>query len=155
MLTSGVARRAFAAAWFAVAASIPIGFYFLVDPLSSGIAWKTMTICGPIGAAGIIGSLLGSGILSKTTSRPRAALRGFAIAALSYLLFFIIELTGFLLYNPDIASSEEIFRSVYLLALMFGIGLLMFGWLIALVGAGAGALLYQFRTTAVEETIHE
>jgi hypothetical protein len=155
MLTSEISRRAFAAAWFAVAASIPIGFYFLVDPLSSGTIYKIITIIGPILAAAIIGSWLGAAILDKTRSGVRAALRGLTIAALSYLFFFILEVISFVLYNPTLNTADDFFKLVYMLALMFGVGLLLFGWLIALVGAAAGALLYQLRITAVGETIHE
>lgn len=146
MLKSELARRLFAALWFAVAAAIPVGLSFLLTPMSSGTAYKIVTTAASIGAALICGLWLGAGILDekKTKSAIRAASRGLAIAALSYLLLFIVELFVAVLYNST-SDTDAIFRLIYMIAIMFLFGLLFFGWLIAAVGAAAGGLLYLFQ----------
>ena len=154
MLTSELSRRLFAGMWFAVAAAIPVGIYFLIfliSPFTSGTIYRVVTAVVPILSGGLIGLWLGAGILDdkKTKSALGAAGRGLAIAGLSYVLFFIIELIGAVVYNSDL-SSDAIFRLIYVIAIMFLIGLLIIGWLIAIAGAAAGGLLYLFRLKMME-----
>lgn len=154
MLTSELSRRLFAGLWFTVAAAIPVGSYFLISyfaSMTSGTIFKAATIVFPIFSGGIIGLWLGPGILDekKTKSTLQAAGRGVGIAALSYLLFFIIELSAALCYNSDL-KSDELFRLVGVIAVMFLIGLIILGWLIAIAGAAAGGLLYLFRIRMME-----
>ena len=155
MLTSELARRLFAGMWFAVAAAIPVGInflIFLIFPLTSGTIYRVFTTVVPILAAGIIGLWLGAGILDekKTKSALGAAGRGLAIGALSYLLFFFFELIAGVVYNSDL-NSEVIFRLIYVITIMSLIGLLILGWLIAIVGAAAGGLLYLFRLRMMKD----
>ncbi|HVE59773.1 MAG TPA: hypothetical protein VNB22_23375 [Pyrinomonadaceae bacterium] len=154
MLKSELARRSFAALWFAVAAAIPVGFYFLVflfTPFTSGIIYRVVTTVVPVFAAGIGGLWLGAGILDekKTKSPIGAAGRGLAIAAFAYLFLFIFELVFGVIYNND-QNSEELYRLIEVITTMFLYGLLLFGWLIAVVGAAAGGLLYLFRSETVK-----
>ncbi len=149
MLKSKLARSLFAALWFAVAAAIPVGFFFLVflvSPFTSGTLHRVITTVVPILAAGIGGLWLGAGILDekRTKSSIGAAGRGLAIAALSYLFLFVFELIFGTIYNNE-RNSEDTYRLVELITSMFLYGLLLFGWLIVLVGAAAGVLLYLFR----------
>ena len=154
MLKSELARRSFAALWFAVAAAIPVGFYFLVfwvSPSTSGTIHRVITTAVPILAAGIGGLWLGAGILDeeKTKSSIGAAGRGLAIAALSYLFFFIFELIFGVIYNNE-RNSEDTYKLIELIVSMFLYGLLVFGWLIAAVVAAAGALLYLFQLKTIK-----
>lgn len=155
-MKSELARRLFAGLWFAAAAAIPVGLSFLLTPMSSGTAYKIVTTAASIGSALIFGLWLGAGILDekKTKSAMRAGLRGLAIAALSYLLLFIIELYVAVLYNGT-SDSDAIFRLIYGIAIMFLFGLLFFGWLMAAVGAAAGWLLYLFQIKPDENGVNK
>lgn len=155
MLKSKLARRLFAGLWFAVAAAIPVALHFLIFlifPLSSGIIYQVVTSVVPILAASIGGLWLGAGILDekKTKSAIGAAGRGLAIAVLSYLFLYIFEIIFGVIYNYDL-NSEESFRLIEVITTMFLYGSLLFGWLIAIVGAAAGGLLYLFRSGKVSE----
>lgn len=152
MLTAKWFRHCFAGVWFAAAAAIPVGFYFLIDPLSSGRIYKVATIVGPIISAGIAGALIGARILDekKIRSAGRAVLCGLLTSGASYILFFVLEVWAAVLYNRD-AGGEGIFRLIYTIAIMFAIGFVVLGWLIALVGAAAGRLLYIFQNRSVED----
>lgn len=144
MLKSELARRLFAALWFAVAAVIPVGFYFLFFPLSGGRGYQAMTVVVPIFVAGISGFALGADILDDEETKTvfQAIWRGLAIGALSYLFLFTVVLVSLTAYNSD---SNDIFGLVILMAVVFLYGLFFVGWLIAIVGAAAGGLLYLFR----------
>ncbi|MEP6847741.1 MAG: hypothetical protein ABI999_02715, partial [Acidobacteriota bacterium] len=101
--------------------------------------------------AGVFGSWLGATILDekKTRSALWAAMRGLAVAALSYFFLFAVELFVAVLYNDNI-DSDGFFRLISVIALTFLIALLVFGWLIAVTGAAAGALLYLFQNKTTE-----
>ena len=149
MLSSKLARCLFAGRWFAVAAAIPVGFYiliFLMSPFTSGTIYRIFTTIVTILAAGVVGLWLGADILDekKTKSAWQAVGRGLAIAALSYLLFFIITLIAVMVYNSD-RDRDELYKGIEIIASMFLIGLGLLGWLIAIVGVAAGGLLYLFR----------
>lgn len=152
MLKSELARRSFAGLWFAAAAAIPIGLYFLILPLSSGTFYQVITTVVPILSAGVGGLWLGAGILDeKKTKSPLGAIgRGLAIAALSYLILFIVEIIAGVIYNRN-RDSHDIFRLIDVVTMMFLYGLLIIGWLVAAVGAAAGGLLYLFSSKKINE----
>jgi hypothetical protein len=144
MLTSELARRLFAGLWFAVAAIVPVVFYFLVYPLTGGQTFQIMTALAPIFIAGICGLALGADILdeNETKTALQAVGRGLAIGFLSYLILLITAFVSTAFY------SEDFFGLIIFFGIVFLYGLLFIGWLIAAVGAAAGGLLYLFRLKA-------
>ena len=155
-MRSTLMNRMLAGIWFAVAAAIPVGLSFLLTPLPSGRVYQIVTTAASIFAAGFVGLWLGADILDEKSikSAIRAAGRGVAIAALSYLLLIIIEIIALVAYNSS-SDADAIFKLIYMTAIIFLLGLLFFGWLIAAVGAAAGGLLYLFQIKTVESGINK
>lgn len=97
-------------------------------------------LLGPVVIAGGWGAALGAEVLDREKTRGvgRAAFLGTAVAGLSfvtYLLVLCFCLSGF---GLDPSGS---FIGLSILFLVYGT--LMFGWLVGLVGALAGAQLYK------------
>jgi len=148
---SELSRRLFAGAWFAVAAVIPVAYYFLLlrgdgGPQSgAGLpnfgGSLALTASVPILIAGVCGLLLGSTILdaAETKGAGRAIVMGLAIALLSYLLLFTVSAVLLSFNNDDIVGT------IVFLGVLFLYGLVFVGWLVAVVGAAAGGLLYLYR----------
>ncbi|HEX3102728.1 MAG TPA: hypothetical protein VHQ01_13080 [Pyrinomonadaceae bacterium] len=153
MWTSELSRRLFAALWFAVAGAIPVGLSFLIVPMSSGKMFQIVTTSASILSAACCGCWLGAGILDETKTRSalRAAGRGLAIAGLSYLLLVVTEIIVAVIYNRN--SGTDFIAMVYVIGIMFLLGLVFFGLLIAAVGAAAGGLLYLFQNKTVESSL--
>ena len=148
---SEFARRLFAGMWFAVAALIPVAYYFLLSRTDWGPQFgaaglpifggsSALTAGAPVLVAGICGLLLGSTILDaeETRSAGHAITRGLMIALLSYLLLFT-STAVVLAFN-----SDDVVGLVVFLVITFLYGLLIVGWLVAGVGAVAGWLLYRY-----------
>ena len=140
-----LARRSIAGIWFALAAVIPIAFYFLWIWEGN---WKQfdaiflfLFLGAPILIAGLCGFLLGSSILDpdETKTPGRAMVYGLMVALLSYLLLFI---TSALILG---LRSDDPTEFVMGWAVIFVFGFIYVGWLIAMVGAVGGALLYSYR----------
>jgi hypothetical protein len=142
--------------WFAVAALIPVAYYFLLSrtdgkqfgpglPIFGGSS--VLTAGAPVLIAGICGLLLGSTILDaeETRSAGHAVATGLMIALLSYLLLFTSSAV-ILAFN-----SDDLVGLVVFLVITFLYGLLIVGWLVAGVGAVAGWLLYRFRLAVNKE----
>jgi hypothetical protein len=148
---SEVARRLIAGMWFAIAAVIPVTYYFLLlrgdggPPSGAGLpifgGSLVLTAGVPILLAGICGLLLGSSILDAEEIRTAAQAigRGLMVALLSYLLLFTgaAVILGF--------NNADFIGTVALYVIVFLYGLLLVGWLVAGVGATAGLLLYLYR----------
>ena len=140
------ARRLLAGAWFALAAAVPVAYYFLLNPLNGkGLpilgGSLILTVVVPIFIAGVCGLALGADILNReeTTNAFRAAGRGLLVALLSYLVLFV----GATLVLAA-ADSADVIGLIAVSAFFFFYGLIFIGWLIALVGAAAGGFLYLF-----------
>jgi hypothetical protein len=143
--------------WFALAALIPVSYYFLFSrtdgkpqfgaglPIFGGSS--ALTVGAPVLIAGICGLLLGSTILDaeETRSAGHAIARGFMIALLSYLLSFTSSAV-ILAFN-----SDDLVGLVVFLVITFLYGLLIVGWPVAGVGAVAGWLLYRYRLAVNQE----
>ena len=143
---SEIARRSLAGMWFAFAGTIPAGYFLLAAPLSGGGlptfgGSVLLTAVVPIAVSGICGLALGSDILDPeiTESVFQAIGRGLFIAGLSYLLLF----TGSALVLAFL--TEDLIGLIFLEVFVFLYGLFFIGWLLALVGAAAGGLLYLYR----------
>lgn len=141
---SKLARRVFASVWFAFLAVIPVAFYFLVlwrktEQQDATFFW--VYIGAPILLAGICGGLLGASILdpAKVKTPGEAMLRGFMVSLLSYVLFSIPLFLGVVKVAKDTAQVLPGW------IMIFFTGLVVVGWLIALVGVAGGALLYFYR----------
>ena len=142
--------------WFAIAAVIPVAYYFLRYgeiggahfgaglPIFGGSSVLTAGV--PILIGGICGLLLGSGILDAEEIRTagQAIGQGLMVALLSYLLLFTGTAVILALNNDDLVGTVTLFIIVFLY------GLLHVGWLVAGVGALAGWLLYLYRLKSVE-----
>ena len=142
--------------WFALAAVIPVAYYFLLYREAGGAHFgaglpifggsSVLTAGVPILIGGICGLLLGSGILDAEEIRTasQAIGRGLMVALLSYLLLFTGTAVILALNNDDLVGTVTLFIIVFLY------GLLLVGWLVAGVGAVAGWLLYLYRLKSVE-----
>ena len=140
------ARRLLAGAWFALAAAVPVAYLFLNNPFGgerfSGFYNSMILTAGvPMFVAGVCGLGLGADILNreKTKNPLQAAGRGLLVSVLSYLVLFVGLAVVLLLESGD-------FIGLIVLGIFFFLyGLLYLGWLVALVGAAAGGLLYFYR----------
>lgn len=142
--------------WFAIAALIPVAYYFLLlredgrPPVGAGLpifgGSSVLTVSVPVLIAGICGVLLGATILDAEEIRTagQAIGRGLMVALLSYLLLFTGAAVVLAFKNADLAGA------VVLCVIVFLYGLLVAGWLVAGVGAVAGWLLYLYRLKSVE-----
>ena len=150
MVTSELSRRLFAGMWFAIAAVIPVVYYFLLfredgrPPGAGAILFAgsaVMTAGVPVVIAGICGLLLGATILDaeEVKTAGQAIVRGLMVALLSYLLLFTVSALILAFNNDDLAGL------IVTWAILFLMGLLVVGWLVALVGGVAGWLLYLYR----------
>lgn len=128
--------RASAALWYAVAALIPTAFVFAPSLRASPpgpqtwIDWLVLML--PAACAAVSGFLVG---VRRQTGKPsgwRSALRGVAVATLAFVLFSLAV-------GVFTAVDEGDWSYVLLVppfALLFGGA--RAGWIILLVGAGAG-----------------
>lgn len=142
--------------WFAIAAVIPVAYYFLrfpesgVEQFGAGLpifgGSSVLTAVVPILIAGICGLLLGSSILDAEEIRTagQAIGQGLMVALLSYLLLFTGAAVVLAFNNDDLVGTVALFVIVFLY------GLLFVGWLVAGVGAVAGWLLYIYRLKSVD-----
>jgi hypothetical protein len=145
------ARRSLAGMWFALAAGVPVAYYFLAAPLFGG---KPMTLGGSVILTGVLSSVvfgfcgltLGSDILNAAIikSRFQAVKRGLVIGGLCYLLLFT-GLAVILAVSILAGSIDAILVLIFLEAVLFLYGWLVIGWVLAAVGAAAGGLLYLCR----------
>ena len=129
---SETARRALAGIWFAVAAAIPVGYFFLAAPLSGGGLPNfggslLLTAVVPIAVSGICGLALGSDILDPETTKSvfRAVGRGLMIAGLSYLILF----TGSAFVLAFL--MDDLIGLIFLEFFVFLYGLFFIGWLLS------------------------
>jgi ABC-type transport system involved in multi-copper enzyme maturation permease subunit len=138
-----IKQRALAGFWFMASAAlliIPI-FIFTVEPspFPDNVVWFLLA---PLLISGLVGSVLGASILDAQRVRSgwRAALRGLLIAAIAYLLYAIVlsAWTGYT--NHGGLSFGEAFGRTIVLLLVGGV--IVFGWMAALVGAFAGWALH-------------
>ncbi len=139
-------RHFLAGAWFALAAVVPVAYYFLFNPLNGHDVPMfggsiNLTALVPVFISGICGSLLGAEILNpeETKNALQAIGRGLIVSLLSYL--FLFSGVAAIL----IIAGANIVEVIVSFIVFFLYGLLIIGWLIALVGAIAGGLLYLFR----------
>ena len=155
-------RRAVAGAWFAMASGIPlIPVWFESHPWTPGASvWYTLALkiflvgILPVSIAGAVGYSLGASILdsSQTPTAKSAMMRGIEIAlwafALFAPLFSLIAAIHLSIYEraPDSMLVVELLKSFIGALLMVSLaGVIILGWLMTLVGAAAGWLLYKLR----------
>jgi hypothetical protein len=133
--------RLLAGLWFAIASLIPvISFimYFLSNRWENPDPLFPFVIL-PVSTAALWGSTIGSKILNRnlTNSCGKAAMHGLMVSILSYISY------SFLLAFIWSLSKERADKFIELfLALMF-YGSIIIGWLVAIVGSGAGWLLHK------------
>jgi hypothetical protein len=124
-------RRLLAVVWFSVAAVIPAAFALYLDakPITP---LEFFLVCGlPVIIAGLCGFVLGARILDPgAVGRPAAAaLCGMWVMALMFILYVAGVSVA--------AGSGEAFVTLFLA------GILFVGWLLLIVGAASGWLLYK------------
>lgn len=140
-------RRVYAADWFTRAAAIPCSVvlaaaYAAEAPgsVSSFLLMFLVILAGPAVIAGGWGAVLGASILDPAATRGagRAALRGLAVAAAGYAtyLFALCLFLGGL----DSGGRGDFFK-LFIVVLVYGT--LLVGWLVPVLGALAGALLFK------------
>jgi hypothetical protein len=143
LFQSSAGRCLFAGLWSAFSALIPVGYSLLLfgDWLPKFGGSLLITALAPILLSVLMGLLLGSDILDpkETKSKLKAVGLGLSVAALSFLFLFLIPaiLTVF--------TSDDTLGTIAAFAVFFLYGLFIVGWLVAIVGALAGLLLYLLR----------
>lgn len=141
-------QRLLAGIWFAVAALIPVAFYFLLLREGERTQFNSyfLFLCTPVLIAGISGFALGYSILdpSEIKSTGQAMLRGVMVALLSYLLFFMASALILAVSNKG-ASTDGDAGFLIGWTIIFFYGFITVGWLIAITGLVGGWLLYLYR----------
>src|SRR5436190_6838814 len=140
----GLMPRLIAAVWFALAASLPVGFFYLVFGWLFG-RFEDRWMFGvlPIATAAYFGLTLGAKILSPDIdSSGKAIKRGLQVAFASYVTLIALVYIVLTIANYPPRGSENLVNPLGALSL-FAIGLLYVGWLIALAGSIAGWLLFR------------
>ena len=139
-------QRAYAGLWFTVAGISPwmyrLGDFISATPEANVLEFVVWFMFFPALIAGLLGALLAAAILDphKVRSAWNAAFRGLIIALLSFLLSAIM-ISGWEAYNNEYGSFGGT------LFMMLVVGGMVIGWMALLIGAFAGLLLYQFRTS--------
>lgn len=137
----------YAADWFVRAASIPCGLIFaacyLGAPPNSAAEFLlafVATLAGPVIIAGGWGAWLGPSILDprETRSAGLAALKGLCVTGASFVTY--IFAICFITCISDSGSGGN-FCGLFLMLLIGGT--IFVGWLLAIVGALAGVLLFR------------
>jgi hypothetical protein len=155
--------RLFAAAWFGAASCIPlIPVWMEARPYTPGApAWYNLSLgiflAGvlPVFVAGMFGYSVGARILSSTQIRTakqsvvcglKVALFSFSVFAPVFSLLAAVHLS-FFESTPGSTFLIELLKSFFGALLMVIImGGIILGWLIALVAATAGWMLYKIRS---------
>jgi len=147
----GLKARLMVAAWFAGSACIPVLFFFVFSwAISSNsrfdaalwFIWLFAAI--PISSAALLGFIFGCQIVdpySRITS-GRAALRGMALASFSFVLT-IVACGMLAAVSTNLSWSDSLVRSAEIMFLTFIFGFFVVGWLVVIIGALAGWLLYR------------
>jgi hypothetical protein len=149
----GLLPRLLAAWWFAVAASVPVTFFFVVFVGFGGNeagdflgVWLFGEV--PIVAAAFLGFTIGTPIVDRlrVNSAWRAALRGVAVALLSYVLLIGTWVAAWAIpdsYGSSSTPRQSLAQFANEIVAVASIGALFVGWLIVLAGAMAGWLLFN------------
>ena len=144
----GLLPRVVAAGWFALAACIPIIFFFGVigrafffgpsAALNPMVA--SVYILLPVSMAAFFGFSIGSRILNDAivTRGWSATIHGAVVAILSYFGFWL-ALTVIMMSN----ATRDIDDALDGMVRLFGIGAILVGWLIVLAGSFSGWLLFR------------
>ena len=140
-----IKQRAFAGFWFmAAAAFIIVPAFGAVENESPSqmLGFVIWFLLSPLLISGLLGSLIGASILDTQRVRRwwRAALRGLSIAILSYLLQAIVLSMWEGYENRGGFSFSEAFGRTLMMILIGGA--LIFGWIVAIIGAFAGLILH-------------
>lgn len=141
-----------AGSWFAAAFSIPVAFIWFESDKSPIIF--LFFIAPPMIVSFLCGEVFGSDILDScdVQTSKQALIKGFQTSLITYIFFvpvFTVVFAVYLcVYKYDehewltIQFIENIFKGLYYVSI---IGTLIFGWLLAILGAFAGWALYKFR----------
>lgn len=146
----GLRPRLLAAGWFACAAAIPVIFFcgasggFTRNGLD-GVELRGLLLFAamPVSAAALFGFRVGSRIVDPLNCGTvgGAALRGMWVAFLSYLLF--IGACGVLgILAAAAGQSGSLGDAAGMALLLFVVGMFYVGWLVLIVGAVAGMVLF-------------
>lgn len=156
-ITTEITRRTVSGTCFALAAIVPVAYYFLLNPFEKGGlplfgGSMMLTVAVPIFIAVVCGLSLGAQILDpeERVNVFKAIGLGSAVSLLSYFLMF--SASGIVL----ILIGGDVFGVLTLSVFLFFYGLLFLGWLVALSGAATGCGLYLIRRKMLDrEQIHE
>jgi len=151
----GLKARLMTAGWFAGAACIPISLIFLLcgamkfnslsDLTFSHVLWFVWLIGTiPVSAAALMGFIFGCRIVDPfyPTTPGRAALRGTLVAFFSYVLFVMAYGVSITLLSTNYREAS-LSAAVSMMVVVFLFGFVLVGWLLLIVGALAGWLLYR------------
>lgn len=140
-------RRVYAADWFVRAAAVPCSLLLAAvcaneppDSVYRFLLYFLVILAGPAVIAGGWGAALGTAILDPAATRGagRAALRGLAVSGASFLTYLCV--ICFCLAGFGFNKGDDVLK-LFIMLLVYGT--IMAGWLVAAVGALAGALLYK------------
>jgi hypothetical protein len=148
----GLTPRLISAAWFAVAACIPVVLILHIvytGPEANfwgGFKGRWSFIEFPVSLAAFFGFAIGSRILDlrKTQSAFRAMLRGMVVAVASYLAMPVITVVVRVFSASPPGSGHLSFSNlVYWMLVIYGVGAILFGWFVVIAGGAAGYLLQR------------
>jgi hypothetical protein len=140
-------RQVYAADWFIRAAALPCSLILAAvcvnEPpgsVSEFLVNFLIILAGPAVIAGGWGAALGAAILEPAATRGagQAALRGLAVSGASFLTYIFVVSFG--IAGLGFNNGNDVLK-LFILLLVYGT--IMVGWLMAAVGALAGALLYK------------
>jgi hypothetical protein len=137
----GLRERLRAGVWFACAGAIPaVLFLLLFGGRTLDLQALLFFLLAPSTIAGLFGEFLGASILDEgeVSTAAEACWRGLVVAVFSFITYLIVLVVPFT-RNPNAPDPFATF-----LFLCF-YGSIFVGWLVLLVGASAGWLLFKCR----------
>lgn len=148
--------RLLAGAWFEAASFLPIFLLcllFIADTSPELIFFALPFFIPAIFISFVSGVAFGSDILNpnKVKTSGKAMLKGAKVALFADAIYIPLFAIGFALRNIIASGSEDTNISAFLSYLYGGFiisgfyGLLLNGWLLPIIGAVVGCLLYQYR----------
>lgn len=141
-----------AGSWFAMAFSIPV--LLLWTQSDQTAIYFLFFVFPPLAISFLCGEAFGSEILESgiVQTSKQALVKGFKISILTYAYFTPIFAAAFAIYICLFHRDQHQWLTIQfiknLLAGLFKVGIvgtIVYGWLLAILGAAAGWTLYKFR----------
>jgi hypothetical protein len=134
-------KRILAGFWFLTAAGLMLVPLFILTGDFANNKSFFWTWLSPLLISAVVGSLLGAGILDAQKNRNgwNAALRGFLVAVISFLLYAVALSVWEIYANQGDLGPKKVFVGMLIMILYAAA---FFSWIIMIIGALAGLSLY-------------